>query len=217
MTRPRLAAAIALPVAAYAAFHAFDPEGVAAWGAWTQDLLESAVRSAGPWAPAASILLIVLHSFVPFPAEILAVANGMLFGFVVGTFVTWLGAMLGAFAAFGLARRFGRPLAERLAGEARWTRVQAWIRHGGAGSLLLARLIPVISFNLVNYAAGLAGIGWWTFAWTTALGILPVTIASVLVGSHMIHTPVWVWAVAALAAAALWLAWRRYGRFTDTP
>ena len=215
MTRPRLAVAIALPVAAYAAFRAFDPEGLAAWGAWTAELAEGAVRAAGPWAPAASILLIVLHSFLPFPAEILAVVNGMLFGFAAGTFITWLGAMLGAFAAFGLARRFGRPLAERLAGEARWTRMQDRIRHGGAGSLLLARLIPVISFNLVNYAAGLAGIGWWTFAWTTALGILPVTTASVLVGSHMIHTPVWVWAVAALAAAALWLAWRRYGRFTE--
>ena len=38
MTRPRLAVAIALPVAAYAAFRAFDPVGLAAWGAWTAEL-----------------------------------------------------------------------------------------------------------------------------------------------------------------------------------
>jgi uncharacterized membrane protein YdjX (TVP38/TMEM64 family) len=30
----------------------------------------------------------ILHSFVPFPAELIAIANGMLFGPVWGTLVT---------------------------------------------------------------------------------------------------------------------------------
>ena len=51
----------------------------------------------------------VLHSFVPFPAEVVAMANGMLYGPLWGTLITWVGAMLGAYLAFGLARWLGRP------------------------------------------------------------------------------------------------------------
>jgi hypothetical protein len=46
----------------------------------------------------------VAHSFVPLPAEIIAIANGMVFGAVVGSIITWTGAMLGAICAFALAR-----------------------------------------------------------------------------------------------------------------
>ena len=41
----------------------------------------------------------VLHSFIPFPAEFLAIANGMVFGPVLGTVITWSGAMAGALLA----------------------------------------------------------------------------------------------------------------------
>ena len=54
----------------------------------------------------------ILHSFVPFPAEQIAIANGMLFA-VWGTLVTWIGAMMGAALAFALARRYGKPLVDR--------------------------------------------------------------------------------------------------------
>ena len=43
-----------------------------------------------------------------------------------------------------------------------------------------ARLVPVISFNLINYAAGILHVSWWRFLWTTSLGILPITVASVV-------------------------------------
>jgi uncharacterized membrane protein YdjX (TVP38/TMEM64 family) len=171
--------------------------------------LKEIIASWGRWGPAASIALMIAHSFVPFPAELLAIANGMLFGIVIGTLLTWTGAMLGALSAFALARWFGQALVRPLLGERGWHRMQSWIAKGGAGGLVVARLIPVISFNLVNYAAGMAGVGWWTFTWTTALGILPITFASVLVGSHMIEAPAWAWGLLAVAAIAVWLAHRR--------
>ena len=70
--------------------------------------IERIAEAWGAWAPVASIVLMILHSFVPFPAELIAIANGMLFGPVWGTLVTWIGAMLGAALAFALARRYGR-------------------------------------------------------------------------------------------------------------
>jgi uncharacterized membrane protein YdjX (TVP38/TMEM64 family) len=83
--------------------------------------IERIAEAWGAWAPVASIALMILHSFVPFPAELIAIANGMLFGPVWGTLLTWLGAMLGAALAFGLARLYGRPLVERLVARKAWS------------------------------------------------------------------------------------------------
>ena len=75
--------------------------------------------------------------------------------------------------------------------------------------VLIARFIPVISFNLVNYAAGLTRISWWTFAWSTGIGILPMTALMVIMGDN-IDTLAWEWWLLLLAAAlALWFAVRR--------
>jgi uncharacterized membrane protein YdjX (TVP38/TMEM64 family) len=162
--------------------------------------LRALIASTGLWAPLASIALMIVHSFVPFPAELLAVANGVVFGLATGLFLTWSGAMCGAWLAFALARWAGDKWVRGLIGEARWRIMTDWIEERGTGGLLAVRLIPVISFNLVNYAAGLAGVGWWKFTWTTALGILPIAVASVLVGSHMIEAPAWLWVVVGAAA-----------------
>ena len=167
-----------------------------------QDLQEWII-STGLWAPLASIALMIVHSFVPFPAELLAIANGMVFGLAIGLFLTWFGAMCGAWLAFALARWAGDSWVKQLIGEARWRTMTDWINARGTGGLLAVRLIPVISFNLVNYAAGLAGVGWWKFTWTTAFGILPIATASVLVGSHMVEAPAWLWAGVGAVAVVL--------------
>lgn len=164
------------------------------------------IRGYGAWSPACAVLLMVLHSFVPLPAEVIALGNGMVFGPALGVAVTWGGAMLGAILSFALARWLGRPLVRALLPARQWRRLETMPRH--AGMLLLARLVPVISFNLINYAAGLLGIAWWTFLWTTALGILPFTVAMVVLGYHMAEAPVWVWSAVGAAAVGAWLLWR---------
>lgn len=169
---------------------------------------EAFLRAWGPWSALGSVALMVLHSFLPLPAEIISIANGMMFGAWLGGALTWVGAMLGAVLSFALARGLGRPFVRLVVAEARWRQIEALPVRPGA--LLLARLVPVISFNLVNYAAGLLGVGWWTFLWTTALGILPLTVATALLGRRMLAAPLWAWALLALALAALWLVWRRF-------
>ena len=172
--------------------------------------IERIAEAWGAWAPVASIALMILHSFVPFPAELIAIANGMLFGPVWGTLVTWIGAMLGAALAFALARRYGRPLIDRLVARKAWTGAEALYACCDARTLLLARLVPVISFNLINYAAGILGVGWWRFLWTTSLGILPITVASVALGNQLTG-PMWdAWLAGSGLLLALYLGWRWY-------
>jgi uncharacterized membrane protein YdjX (TVP38/TMEM64 family) len=164
----------------------------------------------GMWGVAASLLLMVVHSVVPLPAEVIAVANGMMFGTVGGIAVTWSGAMLGALSAYGLARWLGRPAVRGMISEAGRARIERWT--GRADALLVLRLIPLISFNLVNYAAGLAGVGWWRFLWTTAIGILPMTLLTAVLGARIFEIAWPVWAVIAAAVVVLWLAGRRLCR-----
>ncbi len=183
-TSAALAAAAALLIGLGAvAAHALAARGGIDITTLTQADVERFVAAWGAWSALGSVALMVLHSFLPLPAEIIPLVNGMMFGPWLGIALTWIGAMLGAVLSFALARGLGRPL-------------------------LLVRLVPLISFNLVNYAAGLLGVGWWTFLWTTAIGILPLTVAMVLVGGQILAAPLWAWALAAAALLAFFLLWR---------
>lgn len=172
----------------------------------TTEDVEAFAEAWGPWGAAASILLMILHSFIPLPAEVIAISTGMLFGPLWGIVITWVGAMLGAALAFAFARGIGRPIARRLVSEQRWRAIEGWNAH--PSTLLVIRLIPVISFNLVNYAAGVTGVGWWRFLWTTGIGILPITAASVIFGDYMMSITWQVWLLIGAGLLVLWMAWR---------
>jgi len=180
---------------------------------WPPDSLSGAVefiRHSGSLGVLASIGIMVIHSFVPFPAELVAIANGMVYGSFWGTVITWGGAMLGAFLAFGLARGYGRPLVGRILSRKNAQRLDDWVAQHGAGALFVSRFIPVISFNLINYAAGLLRISWLTFAWTTGVGILPVTILMVVMGEQLHSLPLLVWVLILCGGMILWFLFQRF-------
>lgn len=180
--------AIRIAILAAIAVIAFLSLG-AMWLEWGQDFsvqrIEDTILSWGMWGVIGSIGLMVLHSFVPFPAEFLAVANGMLYGPIWGTVITWSGAMLGASVAFGLTRLFGRPLVALMVHRRNWQNLDDWAAVQGAQLFFLCRFVPIIAFNLINYAAGLTRMSWWTFIWTTGLGILPLTVLMVIMGDNI--------------------------------
>jgi uncharacterized membrane protein YdjX (TVP38/TMEM64 family) len=122
-----------------------------------------------------------------------------------GTLITWVGAMLGAALAFGLARLLGWPFVRRLLSPEHHERLTAWSSQRGAAALLISRLIPVIAFNLINYAAGLAGISWSTFLWTTGLGILPLTALFTIMGDRLLTVPLWMWLPLGVLALIGWI------------
>lgn len=151
-----------------------------------------------------AIGLMILHSFIPFPAEFIAIANGAIYGKVLGILITWTGAMLGAWLAFGLARTLGRPFVHRMLTIKKAKFIDDWVETHGGRTLLICRLIPVIAFNLINYAAGLTRVSWWTFTWSTAIGILPLTILMVVMGDQMDKFPVQIWFVILFVGLTSW-------------
>lgn len=166
--------------------------------------IEASIRNWGIWGPVASIGLMIAHSFLPFPAELVALANGALYGAWLGSGITWIGAMLGAILAYWFAKLAGRPTLERLLSDKNLARIDRWNTKSATAPLLFARLIPIISFNLVNFAAGLAGVTFWTFFWTTAIGILPATIFCSLAGKYMLELNYWIWFGLIGIVAVLW-------------
>ncbi|MCP4318040.1 MAG: TVP38/TMEM64 family protein [Hyphomicrobiales bacterium] len=177
------------------------------------ETINAKIRSWGMWGILGAILLMILHSFIPFPAEIVAVANGMVYGPIWGTVITWTGAMLGAYLAFGLARALGRPFVLAVIADRHRMVVDRWVQRQGSGTLFFSRFIPIISFNLINYAAGLTNVSWWTFTWATGLGILPLTVLMVLFGDRMWsgEAEIWIWMfVAGIAGWLVWIAAMRY-------
>lgn len=164
------------------------------------------LRSMGGWAYVVAPLLMAAVAILPIPAEAPAMVNGALFGPLVGTGVTWTGAMLGAWASFELARRLGRPAASRLLSAAALERADALVERAGWCGLLLARLMPLIAFTALNWGAGLTPIARWRFLWTTAIGIVPGAILFTASGwglASTIERLPWV----ALGIAVLLLAW----------
>ncbi|TMV04772.1 TVP38/TMEM64 family protein [Ruegeria sediminis] len=170
-----LAALLAGAWLAYAYGHQFS----------TPERMAAHLRAAGIWAPVVVIGLMVLHSFVPFPAEILALCAGAVFGTLMGSVLIWCGAMLGALVAFALARWLGRDVVRGWLSASQARQLDAWTEAQGAFTLLILRFLPVVAFNLINYAAGLTRVRLWTFVWTTALGILPVTVLCAWLGARM--------------------------------
>ena len=190
-----LAAAVLLVVVGLGVLLAFTEMG----NSLDPKVLAGQIRGLDEWGHAATIGLMVLHSFVPFPAEILALCAGAVYGTVWGTVLIWVGAMIGASLSFALARWLGQPFVNAVLGPTSRARLDGWTADQGAVALLVARFIPIIAFNLINYAAGLTRVGWGTFLWTTGLGILPLTVLMVWMGSSMMHLT-WPWLLGLSAA-----------------
>ncbi len=170
------AISIAIPVVLFADGHAAG--ALAQDGALQNatDVSESFLARLGKWAYLLAPLIMIVVAILPIPAEFPAIMNGMLFGPLVGAVITWSGAVVGAVISFELARRFGRPFAERFVKTSRLDKVDKLLSSAGWSGLLFLRLLPIVAFTALNWGIGFTKLPRWTFLWTTALGVLPGAI-----------------------------------------
>ncbi len=132
------------------------------------------LQSFGVWAPIASLLLMVLQAVAaPIPAVFVAFANGLAFGVVGGGLLTVAGQTLAAALCFGISRALGRGPVEALAGRFGLVAADTWFCRWGARGVLLLRLVPGISFDVISYGAGLTSIRFGPFLLATAVGVAP--------------------------------------------
>ncbi len=144
------------------------------------------ILSFGIWAPIVSFLLMILQSVAaPLPAFIITFANAGLFGWVYGAILSWSSAMAGAVICFYIARYLGRDTVVKFTSNKALKSVDDFFRHYGKYAILIARLLPFISFDIVSYAAGLTSMGFWPFFVATGVGQLPATIVYSYIGGML--------------------------------
>ena len=144
------------------------------------------VESYGVYAAAVSFLLMVLTSIAaPLPAFMITFANASLFGWWQGAILSWSSAMVGAMVCFYIARILGRDVVEKLTSKAGLKQIDEFFEKHGRQSILIARLLPFVSFDAVSYAAGLTSMSFVSFFIATGIGQTPATIVYSYVGGML--------------------------------
>lgn len=140
----------------------------------------------GALAPVISAILMVFQSVIaPLPAFLITFANGLLFGVWWGAALSWSSAMLGAALCFFIARALGRPVIVKLLSESAVNMSDQFFQRYGKHAVLIARLVPVISFDVISYGAGLTGMRFLGFAIATGIGQLPATLLYSYLGDRV--------------------------------
>lgn len=139
--------------------------------------LKDYILAAGAWGPIISIALMIFQSVLaPLPAFLITFANAWIYGWAWGAVISWTGAMAGAVLCFYITRVYGRPVGEKFVGIKALDKTDAFFNRYGKHAVLIARLIPFISFDIVSYAAGLTSMSFLSFFIATGIGQIPATI-----------------------------------------
>ncbi len=126
------------------------------------------------------VVIYAVRPLILFPATLLTVASGLIFGPWLGVLFTILGENASANLAFVMARWFGRAAVVKHA-DPRWRRWDQQLERNGLVSVLIMRL-AMLPFDAVNFGCGLTAVRQRDFALGTFFGILPSLIGFVLLG-----------------------------------
>lgn len=148
------------------------------------DSVKAVVEAAGVLGPIAFVALYVTLTVLLFPGAAMTAAGGVLFGAVGGTALAVVGATLGATASFLVGRRLGRRQVEEIAGR-RIGDLDRRIERRGFLAVLYLRLVPLVPFNALNYAAGVSAVRRRDYVAATAIGIVPASFAYAALGSSL--------------------------------
>ncbi|GHV77811.1 TVP38/TMEM64 family protein [Spirochaetia bacterium] len=159
----------------FALFASMNVEAVAAY-----------IRSFGVWAVVVSFLLMILQSVAaPLPAFLLTFANAAIFGWWKGAILSWSSAMAGAAVCFYIAHILGRDAVVKLTSKTALKQIDSFFAQYGKNTILICRLLPFVSFDVVSYAAGLTAMKVAPFLIATGIGQLPATIVYSYVGGML--------------------------------
>lgn len=164
----------------------------------------------GFWAPIVSGgLMAILQVFLlPIPTFVVTLTNGLLFGWALGAALSWTSSLIGALACFWIARALGRPVVEKVTrGGKALEVVDLFFDRYGNRAVLIARLLPFVSFRVVSYGAGLTPLGVFSYLIATGLGQLPATLAYSYLGQNLTGSVRMLFWALCITTALLVLGW----------
>lgn len=139
----------------------------------------------GPVGAALFVAVYTMRPIILFPASLLTIVAGLVFGPVIGGVLSIIGSNASATVAYFIGRYFGGEVVEdKEKGEGFVARYSVRLRRNAFEAVFVMRLV-YLPYDLVNYAAGLLRVGWTPFILATALGSVPGTLSFVLLGSSL--------------------------------
>ena len=135
-------------------------------------------------APLIYILLFTVRPLILFPTSVLSVAGGLAFGMLPGVIYTVIGATLSALVAYYVAIYFGDRFLHHFE-STNYEAIQHKIEEDGFFYVLILRLIPLVNFDLVSYASGLAKVNVLAYLFATVVGMIPGAFANNFLGSSI--------------------------------
>jgi uncharacterized membrane protein YdjX (TVP38/TMEM64 family) len=170
--------------------------------------VRAGIASTGPAAPLIYVVVSAVLGAIFVPGPVLAAASGLLFGPLLGTFVT-LGATVGTATIASFAgRRAGRDSARALLGSQRADRLDARIERGGLWAVVGQRFVPGISDALASYVFGAFGVPLWQMAIGAFIGSAPRAFVYTALGASigdlsapLAYSAIAVWCVTAIVGA----------------
>lgn len=155
--------------------------GVVQNGMPTLATAQSWVVNFGVWAPLAFVIVYAAATISLLPMTVFSAVAGTLFGIPIGITVVWCGAMLGSTVAFLLGAGHTRVTVDWPQPSGTW---RGFLQRHGTWAIAATRLIPLAPLGLVNYAFTIAPINLRQYVLGTGIGILPVTVALVVLGDQ---------------------------------
>lgn len=176
-----------------------------------RDELVRIMQGLGPWAPLLYIILQVLQVVVaPIPGQIVGGVGGFLFGHW-GILWTTIGSFIGFWLVFLIARKFGRPLLEKIFKKPVVDKFDFIINARGAALIIFAIfLLPGFPDDVVCYIAGLTKLSLRKLMLVSILGRFPTIVLTNYIGMGVNGNIGLVVALSLLAVIIMGLvAWKR--------
>lgn len=172
----------------------------------------SAMGGGGPWPALVGVGLLVVDAVLPVPSVLIMVANGALFGVVVGSSLSLAGKLGGAVAGFALGRS-GRGLADRLVGERERHRGEQLLARWGLLAIVVSRPLPVLAETVV-LLAGASRLRMVPVLLAVLVGSVPEAVAYGLAGAAAVSFggQALIWLALLVLAGLTWFVLRRIRR-----
>lgn len=181
-----LVASVAIAITAFTPSPAFAQGATNGLGFNPQEGLRNALQwidSLGAVGAIAFILLYIIATVAFLPGSILTLGAGLVFGIVLGSLYVFVGATLGATAAFLVGRYLARGwVAKKIETNEKFQAIDKAVGREGFKIVLLTRLSPIFPFNLLNYAYGITAVSLRDYV-IASVGMIPGTIMYVYIGS----------------------------------
>jgi len=143
--------------------------------------LESWVNGTGPFGPLIYMVVAAVATILLVPATLFTLAGGVLFGPLLGTLYTLLGATVGAALAFLIARYIASDWIVRQS-RGRFKQLIEGVAAEGWHFVAFVRLVPIFPFFLLNYALGLTKIKFIPYITATFICTFPGVAAITYLG-----------------------------------